>query len=274
MYNTDGSLYSGFTFQFLDASIGGRIATFDEQSDGKIVVGGYFTGYGLTTGLKSIMRVNSNGTYDSSFTCTPLNGTSPADIVYLKVLSTGKIIIMGSFTSLNGVTKYGIARLNSDGSTDTSFNSGGAGFVSYVQPNYGYVQTDGKILMIGAIGSTYNGTSLKTGVIRFNSDGTLDTTFESNRTATDGNQRAITVDSIGNIYTTNSYSGVIRMLPNGTFDSSFTSLTFDNTTPVETIVTQSDGRITAVGYFTTCNSISSNGIIRLYQDGTSNTYPI
>src|SRR5690554_7231419 len=52
-------------------------------------------------------------------------GTGANDEVYTTVLqSNGKILIGGNFTSYNGVPRNGIARLNSDGSIDNSFDRG------------------------------------------------------------------------------------------------------------------------------------------------------
>lgn len=84
----------------------------------------------------------------------------------------GKILAGGDFTTFNGTTQNRLVRLNSDGSLDTSFNIG-TGF------NYGVtsitLQPDGKILVGGYL-TTFNGAT-QNRLVRLNSDGTLDTSF-------------------------------------------------------------------------------------------------
>ncbi len=83
-----------------------------------------------------------------------------------------KIIIVGEFSAYNGKARKGIARLNMDGSLDSGFNPG-TGANSSVWSVY--IQTDGKII-IGGLFTTYNGIT-RNRIVRFNSDGSLDTTF-------------------------------------------------------------------------------------------------
>jgi uncharacterized delta-60 repeat protein len=81
-------------------------------------------------------------------------------------------------THYNGVLVNGIARLNTDGSLDTTFNAGGSGFTLSTIRNIGsdmHVQPDDKIVAVGMF-THYNGTSSK-GIIRLNANGTIDTSF-------------------------------------------------------------------------------------------------
>src|SRR5687767_10359031 len=56
----------------------------------------------------------------------------------------GKVIIGGNFTTVQGLVRYGLARLNADGSGDTTFNPvGGYGIVA---PSLA-LQPDGKVLV-------------------------------------------------------------------------------------------------------------------------------
>ena len=63
----------------------------------------------------------------------------------IKVLAGGKILIGGGFTSYNGTPVGGIARLNPDGTLDTTFNPGGTGATGVVQGVN--VQADGRIII-------------------------------------------------------------------------------------------------------------------------------
>ena len=78
------------------------------QSDGKILVGGYFSTY---LGLKQnfLIRLNSDGSKDESFEI----GTGPNNsILTIALQNDGKIIIGGAFTSYQGFECNRLARLN------------------------------------------------------------------------------------------------------------------------------------------------------------------
>ena len=90
--------------------------------------------------------------------------------------SDGKTIIVGSFTSINGTNINRVARLNIDGSLDSTFNVGTGilgGFLLNV--NQVVVQPDDKIL-IGGTFNTYNGNS-SPNLVRLNPNGEIDNTF-------------------------------------------------------------------------------------------------
>ena len=83
-----------------------------------------------------------------------------------------KILLGGLFTFIGGQPRNGIARLNSDGSLDVSFDPNANGQVHAIA-----MQVDGKILVGGFIsfgGQTFNG------IARLNSDGSLDANFDPN----------------------------------------------------------------------------------------------
>src|SRR6185369_14420460 len=115
-----------------------------------------------------IARLNSDGTLDSSF-LVPGSGVN-GDVGSLALQADGKTVIGGVFTSVNGTTRNGIARLNSDGTLDTSFLAAGSGTNSSVLAIA--VQSDGKIV-IGGFFTSVNGTT-RNGAARLNVDGTLD----------------------------------------------------------------------------------------------------
>src|SRR5690554_521451 len=146
--DTSFSIGTGFNNNFVRAIV--------VQPDGKILVGGDFTAYNGTN-QNRIVRLNTNGTLDTSFTVgTGLNiGAGEAIILQ----PDGKIIIGGGFTTYNGTAQNRIARLNTDGSLDTSFNIG-AGF-NGGSPSTIIVtmamQPDGKILA-GGYFTEYDGT--------------------------------------------------------------------------------------------------------------------
>ena len=85
----------------------------------------------------------------------------------------GKVLIGGTFTTVNGTARNGIARLNADGSLDTSFDPG-TGADNFVQALA--QQADGKVLIGGSF-NDINGTA-RNGIARLNADGSLDTGFD------------------------------------------------------------------------------------------------
>ena len=119
------------------------------QPDGKVLVAGSFSVVNGTN-RQGIARLNANGSLDSSFNPgTGVNGT-----VYSVALQPdGKVLIGGEFTSVNGTNRSRFARLNVNGSLDSSFNPG-TGPVKVIRSIA--LQSDGKVL-IGGDFTTVNG---------------------------------------------------------------------------------------------------------------------
>jgi uncharacterized delta-60 repeat protein len=144
----------------LDTSFNGDeenyIYDIETQQDGKIMISGPFDEYNNTTRY-NVARLNNDGTLDASFNSynTPHNGTNYT-IFDVTILNDGKYFINGSFSIYDSVTSNYIAKINHDGTIDTSFNIG-AGPNNYVWETQ--VQQDGKIL-IGGDFTSYNGNSI------------------------------------------------------------------------------------------------------------------
>ena len=113
-----------------------------------------------------------------------LEGFDPGangQVLALVTQPDGKIVIGGSFTTLGGggtgtTTRNHIARLNQDGTLDSTFNPGVNGPVAALA-----IQADGKILVGGffsTLGGGGTGTSTRNFIGRLNPDGTLDTSFD------------------------------------------------------------------------------------------------
>jgi uncharacterized delta-60 repeat protein len=149
--------------------------TFTFDSNGMLLIGGRFTTYNGVT-ASGIARLSSSGILDNAFstnTGTGFNGT----VYVITEQPDGKLLVGGFFSSFNGTPRKILARLNSDGSLDASFNAAN-GFVANGTFAYVYdieVLSDGKILVAGDF-SSFSGNSIKS-LIRLNSDGTLDNTF-------------------------------------------------------------------------------------------------
>ncbi len=94
----------------------------------------------------------------------------------------GKIVMVGSRVNASTYQNFVVARYNPNGSLDTTFgNNGwssatfGAGYEAAVSVD---IQPDGKIVVGGTVRNVLNVPSQDLGIVRFNSDGSLDTTFD------------------------------------------------------------------------------------------------
>jgi uncharacterized delta-60 repeat protein len=234
------------------------------KSDNQVIVGGSFTSYdGIA--INRIARIDSLGVLDESF----ILGTGLNNIVYSVVVQNdGKILLGGSFTSYNGNSLNRIARLNSDGTLDTTFNIG-SGFSNIVRSIA--VQDDGKILVGGSF-TSFNGTG-RNRIARLNPNGSLDATFVPG-TGFNNIVYSIIVQAddkilVGGNFTT--YKGTLfnriaRIEPDGNIDGTFNPGTgFDNA--VYSIGVQDDNKIIVGGNFTIYNGILRNRIVRMDPTG-------
>lgn len=178
----------------------------------------------------------------------------------------GKILLGGAFTSVSGLSRNHIARLNADGSLDSSFNPDANGDVGTI-----VVQSDGRILVGGSFTSI--GGSTRNRIARLFVNGAVDTDFnpDANRT-----MRAIRVQSdgkflLGGVFSTlggQTRNYIARWNSSNTLDSSFNPNADDE---VWSMVPQSDGKIWVGGFFTSMGGQGRNRIARLNADGTLDT---
>lgn len=271
--NSDGSLDTSFKSFSGEASTP-LLETIVIQSDDKILLGGDFDAINLddinSVTLSKIARLNSDGTYDTSFdSSVGINSVGYVNSIALQ--PDGKIIVGGFFQSYNNVDRGKIARLNTDGSLDSSFNPGigvGNGEVNSIS-----IQSDGKIIIVGNF-TNYNNIS-RNRIARLNPDGSLDTNFNlGNGASSRIVSTSIQPDGkiiIGGYFT--SYngiarSGIARLNADGSLDSSFNVGTGVNA-GVATTSIQSDGKILVGGYFTNYNGFGKNRIARINGDDNS-----
>jgi uncharacterized delta-60 repeat protein len=263
--NNDGTIDASF---ITGSGFNGLVNTTSIQSDGKIIVGGGFTTYnGTSTFTQFITRLNSNGTIDPTFNIgTGFN----FDVKFTVIQPDGKIIVGGVFTSFNGTARYRIARLNTNGSLDATFNPAGTGISSSVIA--AAIQTDGKIIIGGAF-TIFNGIIINK-IVRLNSNGTIDATFNPG-SGFDAQVNSISIQSdgkiiVGGIFTT--YNGVtsnkiVRLNTDGSLDNTFNSGTGFNSGVISTAI-QPDGKIVIGGSFTNFNGTVINRIARLNSNGS------
>ena len=157
--NTNGSKDTSFTSITYTTSApnisNGAVNSLALQPDGKIIVGGGFSYLAGNVTKRNIMRFNANGTYDASFNTGSGTGLSSIDrVLDIKILPDGKMIIAGNFTTYNGISRKGLARLNANGTLDTSF-AVGTGF-EFTSVQDMKLLDDGNILVAGNF-TSYNG---------------------------------------------------------------------------------------------------------------------
>ena len=238
------------------------------QSDGKILIGGAFTSYNGTA-LGGIARLNIDGSLDTFF--DPGSGTN-GHVYSIALQGDGKILIGGEFSSYNGTGRNRIARLNTDGSLDTSFDPGGGAsrFVEVIA-----LQSDGKILIGGGF-NYYNGT-LRNRIARLNADGSLDTSLAPGY-GPNYPVDSIAIQSDGKILISGEFSSynhitrycVARINGDGSLDTSFNSASGADEN-IYAMLLQSDGKILIGGAFTSYKGITRNGIARLNSDASLDT---
>src|SRR5439155_13341699 len=113
----------------VDAEINGMVL----QSDGKLVVAGYFTIAGPNGRYFTVARYNANGTLDTTFgpnhtgiVSLPPSGTYHSDsATSVMIQADGKIVAVGNVTPARYYDEWALTRFNSDGSLDGTFGSGG-----------------------------------------------------------------------------------------------------------------------------------------------------
>ena len=268
--NVDGTLDAKFSSYLPSQGASDTVRALAVQTDGRIFVGGFFTNFNGST-FNHIARLNYNGSLDSSF--NPGSGMDNPVYAVAETFVGGvrKLYVGGAFANVNGTARNAIARLNDNGTLDTSFTPGtGANGTVFALA----VQTDGKVL-IGGDFTVVNGVTNFNHVGRLNMDGSVDTSFNPAGIGADSPVHSIAVQLdgkilIGGLFT--NYNGVpfnhiVRLNINGSIDTGFTPGAGANG-DVQTIALQTDTRILLGGSFTKCSGVTRNHITRLNPDGT------
>ena len=262
---------------YLPLGLNGEPLAIKIQPDGSVVIGGVFATSSRAE-RNHIGRLTPDGRVDIGFD----PGLGADNIVHTVALqSDGKVLIGGEFASVNGIGLGRIARLNSNGSVDTTF-----------QPGVGFSRADGRpsivydililnpnrILVVGDF-TAYKGVP-RAGVAILTATGALDMTYAAELQSVNGAIRAVALQSttelnddkviIGGDFTAVDGTPrfrVARLDANGKFDPSFDPGDGANASVLDVLVQPWDGRIVVVGAFTEFNNNPSfRGIARLNND--------
>ncbi|MBC5836828.1 T9SS type A sorting domain-containing protein [Flavobacterium muglaense] len=262
-YNSDGSLSSSFTPPIFSYNNGyARINKIHFLSDGKTLVFGSFNSVNGTWS-PNMVRLNTNGSVDTTFNIgTGFFGETTA----FALQSDGKYVVGGNFSYFNEVSKEKMVRLNPDGVLDTSFiiktvysSSGNiTGFVNSGPINDIIIQSNGKIVTAGA--SLYlNGSVSRQSIVRFNSDGTTDYSFQLNYRTNYYPEKMI-YDSDGNIYFR--VEGIIKKCDNtGKIITTFNDLNING--DVNGDLNLQNNKIIVAGNYKNPSGITRSGYHRL-----------
>ncbi len=237
------------------------------QPDGKILVAGNFTQYAGTQ-QQRLVRFNTDGSRDTTLPNPWIN-----QAVYALALQTnGKILVTGNFQKVGpptAVDRKFLARLNSDGTLDTTFAD-----PLLNQLGYGVaVQPDGKVLVAGYFTSA--GGSVRNYLARFNADGTLDTSFQD--PALSAFAFAVALQPDGKILVAGDFitvggvprNNLARLNADGTLDPTFADPGLNGRTL--DIALQSDGKILVSGEFTQVGGAPRPYVARFNSSGSLDT---
>ena len=237
----------------LDAEALNVAADFVFQPDGKI----------LRSDSNGVSRLNPDLTNDNTFENIGLGGK-------MVFQSDGKIVVAGSFTMFNGFPIGRIARLNTDGSFDATFNQNGAGANVASIAAISMFQ-DGRII-IGGNFTAYNGTP-RSGVAVVNPDGTLDKSVVPQTEFFNVDSISVQQDGkpvISGFHLQQAafvHGSITRLDPDGTRDPGFLARTARPGTGQRAVV-MPDGRIVVIGAFNDANGVSRNSLARFNMNGS------
>jgi len=241
------------------------------QTNGKILVAGGSGEAGSMYG--ALVRYNLDGSLDPGFSgdgkvIFDLGSGYESFCNAVTVQEDGRIIVAGySWGSGNNAEDFALARYKTDGSLDFSFDGDGKVVTDFgFTEDLGYavtIQDDGKILVAGGVINFTNNNVEDFALVRYNVNGSLDTSFSGDgKVTTDigfqdtGN--SVTLQADGKILVAGSSDGnfaLARYNVNGSLDTSFSS----------------DGKVTTdIGFQDTGNSVTLQADGKILVAGTSN----
>lgn len=272
------------TFFSTATELNGVIKDIALQPDGKIILVGSFTTFNNTPS-KYIVRLNADGTKDTSFTIgTSFNTYVNSNYKFassVQLRPDGKILVGGDLISYNGVYKNSLFLLNSDGTLDNTFT---------LDPTLGEISIsklkllpDGKIMLASQFFSS---------IKRLNSDGTVDASFLNsvhldpassgggtvvNDFIVQPDGKVIIIGKYDKIMEYN-YRDISRIHVDGTMDTTFNSAGFNITIPLSSTaeisrkgitaaLLQPDGKVIISGSFQKYYNTAVNNILRLNAQG-------
>jgi uncharacterized delta-60 repeat protein len=258
-----GALDSTFIPPTGPEGINAAVTSLAALGDGKLFIGG-----GFSVPSQRIGRLALNGTVDASFGV----GDGANGIVQsISVHPDGSVIVGGAFTTMSGLPRSRVARLNGFGQLDTDFGNDPAIASGTV---YGSArQSDGKVIVVGDFSLVDDlGT---TRIARLNTDGSLDTTFDVGAGANaivyavgvQANDKVLVVGDFSAIDGT-PRGRIARLNADGSVDSSFDPGSGANAT-VYTLLLLPNDNLLIGGAFSSVSGQPRGGLARIFAGDSS-----
>jgi uncharacterized delta-60 repeat protein len=240
------------------------------QNDGKIVVAGT-SSFADTAGDMALLRYNPDGQLDPTFGTggkLVLDFFQHLDVATaVAIQKDGKIVLAGYTIAPSG-RAFALARFNSDGQLDTTFDGDGKLTTAFSGTDTLLsdiaLQTDGKIVAVGTnVLSLHEPPPSEFALARYNTDGSLDTTFDGDGKLTSrfddiSEARAVSLQADGKIVVAGriaterqSYHAVlVRYNPDGQLDNMFDGdgLAIADVPVATDLLIQPDGKLVFTGY--------------------------
>ncbi|MDO7846363.1 T9SS type A sorting domain-containing protein [Hymenobacter sp. M29] len=278
-FNRGGSGFVVYGWDALALNFANNIRSLAVQPDDKILVGGNLDHYNGQA-VANLLRLNADGSYDTSFnvgslgftsansTGTPNSGTPEVMLVQ----PDGKIVVGGNFVQVNGLVANNLVRLNADGSRDNTFLSTGTNATVRALAR----QPDGKLL-VGGYFTQVNGQA-SGGLVRLNADGTRDASFTPtvlSPVATATGIYKIRLRADGSMVVCGTFTAcngtargnIARLSATGVVDAGFgpAAATTSTSTPniVYDLVDLTSGQTLAGGTFTSIGGVPRTGLALL-----------
>ena len=265
LLNTDGSVSNAF----IPPGNGPNawVTTLEMAGTNRVLLGGWFTEYGGTPAL-GLVKVDLTGAIDATFNTTAGFAGHVNDIV---VQTDGKVIAVGDFTGYGGTARSDIARLNTNGTLDGTFNT------TTDPAPYAWcvaLRPDGKVLL----GESEPGVRGRRNLMQLNSNGTPDMTFAAgtgltasffgvvNRMQLQDDGKIIVQGTFDQAWNT-ARPGLARLNADGTLDATFDPGMSASSSQVNSIALQADNKLLVAGNFLTFNGAPAVRIVRLLTSG-------
>lgn len=246
----------GYVDFFPQHTISNDILFIEKQSNGKLILAGYFTTFdGIDT---RIIRLNEDGSLDLTFNSQlsftgSLNG--------LTVDGNDNIYVIGDQMYFNNTPHNGIMRLLPNGNVDPTFNTNGGanGIVNRME-----MDGNGSIFLQGVF--SYFGITNVNGYVKILPNGQVDNSFATNLT----NVTKLKPAPNGTVYAVINNSTIKRLFADGTVDNTFVSPMINNT--IHFLLPQVNNSLRVYGQFITAVAgVPSDNFFQLSDIGAVET---
>jgi uncharacterized delta-60 repeat protein len=244
------------------------------QKDGKILVAGDFSHFNGVA-RPYLVRLNPNGSLDTSFAKLSLTGNvnafDPMPRIYAALLQAdGKLVIAGSFTTADATATTGVARLNENGSVDTSFVSTISDTDMF--PMHALALAADQTILVA--GENYNQCPEQLVLFRLKADGEVAQAFAAPTCADFASTYAVKIAPNGNIIA--SGNTLYEFKPDGTAVAGFHQALFQYNNsgegePAVSLALQSNGDILAAGA-RFADKQYRGGLARVHPDGSLDSF--